>query len=397
MRNYLRLWLTLTGALLLLTAAFNFLVDPYGLFRFADSAGFNEVKPKAGRHEKMVKAVQVQRIQPRGLILGNSRAEVGFDPLHPAWPVQPVYNLALPGTGTHTSLLHLRQLLAGNNKPEVLVWGLDFMDFLVEGSPSNPARPRLPDEEGRLLQQIKDHAETTLTLTALQDSIQTIFSQHSPYAADLTRLGFNPMRDYLKITDDEGYRAVFRQKDVENTRNFLRRPKSIFDSDRRSSPAQEDVREVIRLCHEHNIDLRLVIYPYHAHLLVIIRISGLMPAFEEWKRALVSLNAGQQAVPLWDFSRISKITAESIPSDRQEKMRWYWEAGHFKRELGDRVLNRVFDAAGQPPGFGVLLRPDNLDAQLSSDQSAEADYRLTHLEDVKALDEMYKNARNLSY
>lgn len=397
MRNYLRLWLTLTGALLLLTAAFNFLVDPYGLFRFADSAGFNEVKPKAGRHEKMVKAVQVQRIQPRGLILGNSRAEVGFDPLHPAWPVQPVYNLALPGTGTHTSLLHLRQLLAANNKPEVLVWGLDFMDFLVEGSPSNPARPRLPDEEGRLLQQIKDHAETTLTLTALQDSIQTIFSQHSPYAADLTRLGFNPMRDYLKITDDEGYRAVFRQKDVENTRNFLRRPKSIFDSDRCSSSALEDVREVIRLCHEHNIDLRLVIYPYHAHLLEIIRISGLMPAFEEWKRALVSLNAGPQTVPLWDFSRISEITAESIPSVRQEKMRWYWEAGHFKRELGDRVLNRVFDAAGQPPGFGILLRPDNLDAQLSSDRIAEADYRHTHLEDVKALDEMYKNARNLSY
>ena len=71
----------MAASLLLLVAGFNILVDPYGLFRLVDAPAFNATKPTSGAHGAMVKAYQVLRVDPAGLILGNSRAEVGFDPL----------------------------------------------------------------------------------------------------------------------------------------------------------------------------------------------------------------------------------------------------------------------------------------------------------------------------
>lgn len=405
MRRYLKLWLVLTGCLILSVGAFNFLVDPYGLFRFVDSTGFNLIKPKSGGHGEIVKAYQVLRVQPQVLILGNSRAEVGFDPTHQAWPFHPVFNLALPGTGTHTSLLYLQHVLAAThraNQLKTVVWGLDFMDFLIDRTTpqrqSTAINQRLlgnhGDSTGRTLQEIKDDADALLTLGAVQDSMQTLASQHTPYSADLTPLGFNPMHDYLKITADEGYWAVFRQKDIANTRSYLSRPKEIFETDGHSSPALRDLREVIKLCHENHIDLHLIIYPYHAHLLEIIRLTGHQSAFDTWKRTLVvtseAVSPGYKPVPLWDFSQINEITGEQIPpkGDRQSQMRWYWEAGHFKSELGDLVLNRVFNFTENTEDFGVLLNSRNVETQMSLNNRHDAAYQLSHPQELKILENM---------
>ena len=408
MKRYLLFWLGMTMAVVLAVAAINVVVDPHGLFRVVDRPGFNSYKPKAASYSK---AYQVLRVQPRGLILGSSRSEVGFDPEHPAWPAtaRPVFNLGLPGTGTSVTLRYLRHVLAndatGNpRKPELVVWGLDFMDYLVDprlaGGPAQQRREdsRLlgsadgADETRRWLQRARDYTESTLTLGALLDSIQTVGNQTNPYVADLSPLGFNPMRNYLKISADEGYWAVFRQKDIANLRSALQRPKGVFDSGGRSSPALDDLREVMALCRQHGIALHLVIYPYHAHLLEIIRIAGQWEAFEAWKRAVAQIVAdsatdGRPAVPLWDFSGFDPYSMEPIPDqgDRRTTMRWYWEAGHFKNELGGMVLDRVFGRTAPVPGFGVALDRTNLEQQIATVRAQEADYRQSHPGEVAAL------------
>jgi hypothetical protein len=418
MKRYLFFWLSLTVLLLLAVAVFNFFIDPYGLFRIVDRPGFNSIKPKAAPHGEMVKAYQVLRIKPRALILGNSRAEVGFDPKHPAWPAsaRPVYNLALPGTDTSTTLLYLQHVLASETgnpankpevaKPEIVVWGIDFMDFLTDGAmpPGSLkltggdrrllANPDGSENQTRSLQQLRDYLESTVTLAAFLDSAQTLLSQQNPYAVDLTPLGFNPMHDYIKITADEGYWNVFQQKDQANTKAYLRRPKDIFNAGGRSSLAFDNLRQVIKLCRQNGISLRLVIYPYHAHLLEIIRITGHWQAFEAWKREVTRIVAedasalGASPVPLWDFSDFNDLTTEAIPAkgDRHAKMRWYWEAGHFKRELGDLVLTQVLDHKEAANGFGVTLSPANIDAQILSLRAGETAYRQSHAQDVEALE-----------
>ena len=422
MKRYLYFWLVLTCFLLLAVAAFNVVVDPYGLFKFVDRPGFNSVKPAAASQEAMTKLYQISRVQPRGLILGNSRAEVGFDPEHSAWPsnVRPVYNSALPGTEISTTLRYLQYALANADKnsvpkPDAVLWGMDFMDFLVDASlPKYNGEPKrensrlFSDWDGvdhlkRWVMQARDYAQTTLTLAAFIDSVQTLGSQKNPFSVNLTALGFNPMRDYLKITADEGYWNVFRAKDQANIKAYLQRPKDIFDIEGASSAQLEDMRNILKLCRKHGISLHLVIYPYHARLLEIIRITGHWSAFEDWKRAIVRIvdkeaeSAEPTTVRLWDFSGFNVLSTEPVPekNDRRATTRWYWEAGHFKRELGDLVQDRVFGRSETVPGFGVLLTAATVEDQIVSIRSQELAYRQSHPKEVDALERIAAEAAAL--
>ncbi len=423
MAHYLRLWLTGTALLLLGVAAFNLVVDPYRLLQLVDMPGFNTVKPAAARYGAVAKAYQLPRIQARTLVLGNSRAEVGLDPSLPAWPSPPVYNAALPGTGTDTSLRYLQLALAASTgagageparQPRTVVWGIDVMDFLTDPAQPPLEKPsavmsRWPIASGLpgvedLQAQAQDLLLSTLTLDALFDSVQTLASQHDPYAVDLTPLGFNPMRDYLKISREEGYWNLFRQKDLGNISSYLRRPTGIFDASGSTSPAWEDLKEVLRLCRQHGIQLQLFSYPYHAHLLEAIRLTGHWDAFEAWKRTVVHLLAqearenqavGQPAFAFWDFSTFNALSTEPIPApaDRTTAMRWYWEAGHFKSALGDLLLARMLQHSDHPAGFGVLLTPDNVEAHIRAIRAQGAAYRQNHPQDLQALQGLLQQSR----
>ena len=411
MKRYLLVWLTVTASLLMGVAAFNLLVDPYRIFHFIDKPGFNHIKPQAGPHGAMVKKYGVSRIGPGGLILGNSRAEVGFDPAYSAWPEQayPAFNLALPGTGTSTSLASLKQVLAEQkktnaNRLKVVVWGVDYMDFLVEAKSRSDLAASASDDSDNtvsLTQWLRDYTESLATMAALQDSVQTVINQRNPFASDLTEQGFNPMREYIKITAEESYWAVFRAKDREGIKAYLRRPKSISDADGRST-AVSDLETVISLCKDQGIALHLVMYPYHAHLLETLKITGHWANYETWKRKMVAVvdasvkqhRAGQ--LSLWDFSGFNPLTAENIPpkQDKQTRMRWYWEAGHFKSALGNLMLDRIFDRQTDFPEFGVLLDPSNIDRQITSIQAQEADYRRQHVREIDELEQMAAETKN---
>lgn len=412
-RHYFTLWAKITGALILVTALINLTVDPYGLFRMIEVEGVNTIKPKSGAHGAMVKAYQVLRIQPRTLILGNSRSEVGFDPSYSVWPSRPVYNLALPGTGTSTSVQYLRHALVGMEKDktakiEYVIWGIDLMDFLVDERKPPPhkaaqsGRQRLltsPDgslNPYRSWHQGRDYAESLFSLGTLFDSMRTVGSQNSHYSPELTALGFNPMNDYTRIARDEGYWAMFQQRNSENIKAYLRRPKGIYDSTGRSSPAMDDLRQIMRLCRENGITLHLVIYPYHAHLMETFRITGHWQAFEDWKRAVVAVVSeesrqdNKKPISLWDFSGFNALTTEVVPAkgDRKTTMHWYWEAGHFKHELGNLMLDRIFGGSETVPGFGVLLDAANVETHMAAIKTQELAYRKNFPRDVEALEQM---------
>lgn len=394
MKRYLALWLTLVVVLIAAAAALNIVVDPYRLWR--DDAG--TAKPKAGPNSVVAKAWGVQRAAPRALILGNSRAEVGFDPALAAWPerARPAYNLALPGTGVRTSLDYLRHALAAPGaRVTTVVLGLDVMDYLVDAKATPAAE--MPDARllgagtpaAHELRRLRDYGQATLTVGALLDSIATLAARRDPHAADLDAQGFNPMRDYVKIAADEGYWKLFHQKNQANSRAWLRRPMALDHDDGREGAPLADLRRIIALCRERGIDLRLVIYPYHAHLLEIVDATGHWGAFEQWKRRVAAI-AAETGVPLWDFAGYDAWTGEAVPArgDRRTAMRWYWEAGHFKKELGDLVLARVLSDGGDggdgggTEAFGARLTPADVEARIAAVRAQRDAWRAAHATDV---------------
>jgi hypothetical protein len=413
-RSYLVRWLAATLLLVLAVGAFNVVVDPYGIFRVVDTPGFNAIKPTATTRGGMAKAYGVQREHPGALVLGNSRAEVGFDPHHAAWPeaARPVFNLSIAGTGPATTLRYFQHALAAADaagRPiRVVVWGIDFMDFLVRDDVVASAPPVTADEQ-RLLggqptkpalaaawQRMRDVGESSLTMRAFTDAVQTLAAQRDPMSMDQTPLGFNPMRDYLRIARDEGYRSIFQQKNATYVRSFRFRPTSLFDARGTSSHELDALRRVMQLCRERSIALHLVMYPYHAHFQEAIRLTGHAPALQAWKRLMVQTVAdeartsGRAPVPLWDFAGFNAWTTEAVPprGDRRTAMQWYWEAGHFKRELGDMVLDQVLGLRPADPALGVLLDAGNIDARLEEQQALQDAYRQQHADDVRELERL---------
>ena len=415
-KSYIKV-LFLSGLLVLtLGAALNYVVDPYGLYRWVELEGFNKLKPKSGPSGHLVKPYRLVELHPKTLILGNSRAEVGFDPESPQWPAafRPAFNMALPASGIDTSVRSLQHSIAAG-KPALAVVGMDFFDFLSNDGPNNrrPGQPSEPsDFEKRLLinadgsrnrsrtiQSIKDHATVLFSLNALIDSLQTIAMQHLPDQANLTALGFNPMHEYRRFVRVDGHHLMFRQVETTYLTNYFRTMPTIYTKGSASSPAFDELRMLIALCRASDIRLVLYIHPYHAHMLESYRIAGLWPPFEEWKRALVRIvdensasHSGVAPVELWDFSGYNEITVEPVPavSDRGRSMRWYWEAGHYKREVGELALERILGGNSADrqatASFGVRLTAQNIDRHLTAIRDGQRNYAEARREEIAELE-----------
>jgi hypothetical protein len=401
MARYLKIFLLSAMVTVIGIAAINGLVDPYRLFRIASWPGINRVKPYANHEQRLAKAYLAEWVGAKALILGNSRAEIGFDPAHPAWPAQPVLNLAVAGTSLELSLAYLRHA-AAVEKPDVVVLGVDFMDFLI-AAPADPPQAQkakagysfsvYPDGRPNPYyhwRKWQNRFDKTVSLNAFLHSLGTVYYQNSLYSEDLTELGFNPMRDYKKIVTMEGYYATFKQRDVENAKRYARGPREIFWPGQRRSPVFDLFREIVRFCDAQGIRLIVVIYPYHAHLLETLNAAGLWPVFEDWKRELAAILEQTPAKndPLWDFSGYNRFTTEPVPaaSEKNREVKWYWEAGHFKKELGDVVLSRLFGSRSAenpaPEDFGVSLTSGNIEKHLAGIRERQARYQSEYSEDL---------------
>jgi len=134
-------WLGLVAAAFVVSAsAFKAFIDPYGIFGSLDLPDVNTKKAYAHHHARLAKEQRVVRLQPRTVVIGNSRVDVGIDPLSGEWPatMRPVANLGVPGEGVDGSLVSLRFVLE-NTQATTVVLGLDFTDFLLQERTGEPA------------------------------------------------------------------------------------------------------------------------------------------------------------------------------------------------------------------------------------------------------------------
>jgi hypothetical protein len=386
-KRYLWTWLLGTFAIIGAVALFNLLVDPYGVYRIVTISGFNGVKSQASQRALLFKRHAAERARPNTLVLGNSRAEIGFDPESSAWPaaVRPVFNMALPGTGVFTAVEELQNFLRTGSAPRLLVVGVDFLDFRTHASTSDLDVPAQGSHSA-----VREHALSLVTASALVDSLATVKAQYDPYPTSLTDMGFNPMRDYVGIARREGYGVMFWQRDGENARNWARGPKSIYLADGGRAPEYRALERMMAIAARERIELRFVVYPYHAHSLVLFDQAGLWPAFESWKRELVKSVESRSAggnVELWDFSGFSPYADETVPprGETRSELKWYWEAGHFKKSLGDVLLTRMLSAERDLRGWGRRLMSSVLEEHLADQRAALAMYKATHAKDTAEL------------
>jgi hypothetical protein len=383
-KRFIKLWLVVLLSALAGAALTNYLIDPYGLFNSQRIDGWNAIKPVAASHVRTAKPYQVSQFKPHTVIAGNSRPEIGLDPLSACWPAEskPVFNSGLPGADLFTQARSIQHAIAGNT-PTLILWGLDFGDFLTPQNSRNlwDSPDRKTAFEQRLLVnsdgsenhqyhwiKLEEQFRSLLSLNTLFDSLNTLQSQDNGNASSIRKDGFNPAQDYMEIITWEGQSVLFRQKNDEVKRKLQRPNLKIADDSNQWSVQFESVDRLLRFAREHKVKVVLFINPYHADYLVTINDTGHWENFEQWKRTLTQI-AEQQNVALWDFSTLDSYASETppAPGDKRSILRWFWEPAHYRKELGDlmlkQMLNTSCNAQAAAP-VGILLSPANLEQHL---------------------------------
>ena len=203
---------------------FNLVVDPYQLFDWVVIEGVNEKKTQSGERARITKPKQIIRQIPKTVIGGNSRVEIGIDPLSPCFPLddRPVYNLGIPGASFYMQVRYLQHAIDTVN-PKMIIMSLDYIDFLIDSEEEdrrlefNENGSLHQDWENRLsvssdgernslygYTQVVDVLKSLFSFDTFLDSLRTYLLQNKQYASNRTMQGFNPASDYLEIISTEG-------------------------------------------------------------------------------------------------------------------------------------------------------------------------------------------------
>ncbi|MBC7404197.1 MAG: hypothetical protein H7252_00700 [Cytophaga sp.] len=332
---------------------FVFVIDPYRIYRWVDVPGFNHVKPQPDRYQEQIKLINARASKANAFIFGNSRAEIGLNPEFEGFASAglSVYNLALSGTRVSVTKRELDFLKESGIKPEFVILGVEFLDYLVDPNDHVPLVSTSFTGKSRNVSDLKWQFDALFSLTSLTDSLKTLQIQKDTVAETISPRGLNPFLEYKKYVRQEGYYPIFQQRALEYARVFAHKPHGLLLNSSGTSPELEGLRAVLSQLATESKESHVIIYPYHAQILAMFEQAGLWPAFEQWKDLLVAeidtINKRYSNVhlALWDFSGYSKFQCEVIP-EKNNKLaitQWYWEAGHFKQAYGDLMLARLLE------------------------------------------------------
>lgn len=400
--------------LCLLVAGFNLAVDPYGIFGTPRITGFNAKKPAAAERVRVAKPYMAEAVHAKTIVGGNSRPEIGIDPLSPCWEKQhlPAFNTGIPGANLQLQLEYTRHAVSASGANRVLL-GVDFVDFLVGnkqidrldfGAPARGDALRLtyrtgsPDSARAYLQRTIDRLSGLFSLEALMNSMATIAGQGSPNASTRRPDGFNPANDYLSIIATEGQAVLFEQKNSELADRLVGNGSILHNFGQSSSEPLEALKRFLDWANGEKVDVILFINPYHVDYLSLIAVTGKWHLFEQWKRDLAAV-ATEKAVPLWDFNSIDSYSTGAPPAagNHKDHLPWFWEPAHYRKELGDLMLAKMegtnCKVTGGSAPLGTLLSETTIDTHLDVLRRGMADFRHTHAERYAILSRLASKAQ----
>jgi len=369
--------LTLAGcalALALLVAGINFMVDPYGISGAPRVAGLNEYKTEINDRVRLLKKYQALESSLDTLIIGNSRAELGLNPRHQCFDKSGLkaYNMGVPGAGVRRQLQYALNIIYQQPVRRVLI-SVDFPDFISARPQPAGDTARLRDERSgefsylasgrpnpdyRMIA-LMDYYKALFSLDALTSSVKTVMLQ-SPGAPDRDAAAFNPARDMAHAVQREGARALFDQK-MHSLRNSYSRELLLTYPGESSNSQLEDLAEFLDIAAARNIRVDVFLNPFHQMFWDLLEDSGLMPLYRHWRQmllALLSQRSGQLELSVWDFSHVAPYTLEPVPEPgvRTGPLDWFWEPAHYRRELGDLMLDTMLgDSCGREAATGTRL------------------------------------------
>lgn len=350
-KRFLKIVFVLSFFSILFVASLNYIVDPYGIF----DTKFFKNKPEQHINIRLVKASKVLKLKPVSISLGTSRTEFAYDPNHKYFS-KPSYNLAVSSASLYETRVYLEKTLAQAKLKQVLLV-LDWIMFNSEKMKQTYDFEEYfyPDKFYKYL----------LSTDLFNTSLKTIRKQKkiNPYLENGQRDWYseqetiNKMGGHLNTTIKYEKKYYRTSKYKSNTNIYQDTKKSSF----------EDFRKILELCYKNDIKVDIIFGPSHIRQWEAYDYYQDINTWYKWKKEIVFFveeianKEGKTPYRIMDFAVYHELTAEEVPSNPKEKMKYYWEASHYKKELGDIVLDRLL---GLSPSlyedFGVEVNSKNI-------------------------------------
>ena len=354
----------------------NYVVDPYFIHQW-DSPLLQRLSPAQQKIMPWAKTYAAYRYRPEVVYLGSSGRRLACRPMPRLFAGKRVFNLAIAGASVgdavgmlrHTSFFH---------RPEVVIWGLDYgwqfrektgnTDFdgsLVADGPYYPLwrtllnikrsspwpRPRIPSKFWS-----DPNAQQCLSI--------------------LATYGHKSDQCLEYIMADEGgtptaFDKISRKGDPQGTPDNVQAALQLLDTVTRDYCSQ-------------GTTFRFFFHPVHA-LAELSYWETNWQDLDRWKEDLVQMvDARKQEgcdIRLMDFSGFNAITTEAVPqATGKDAMQHYWEHSHYRAEVGQQILERLFAAPSraQPGDFGAELTGKTIGPHLLAFQQNREAYCRSH-------------------
>lgn len=393
--GYIRLLLTLTLAPLLLISAVNLVVDPLNIYRLVSSEGFNQIKPRVQRFERLAKPLQLQRYNPEVLILGTSRAAYGIDPQSPwlARRGRAAFNAGVMGA-TLLDMVPIARHAALTTDVQELVVDIDFFMFNAYNN-SQWAFPHVVKKDAGDIGYLPAQWLATLPSWDVLDASRATLSGQDEYNR-LGPLGLmdNEQKVAQYLRKGKGLAPVFDAIELDYAQAIwspCANNAYQYTNAYTGYNTWEQLDKLLNTALEHDLSLTLFTQPVHARIWILMQETGFWKTYEQWQRDLAEhveafrQNHPQARVQLWTFSFFNDITTEPYPpkGDTVSEMQHFVDPAHYRTEIGERVLQTLAEGRDQP-GFGVQLSTEMLADHQQSLRQARDIYRSENPDAVSA-------------
>ncbi|MDM8560821.1 hypothetical protein QUF82_18460 [Thiotrichales bacterium HSG14] len=374
-------------------AIFNWFIDPFGKYQIIKIAGINTEKTQVEMiGNRTLKAIGLLGADYHAIILGTSRANNAINPTHAALKkIGATYNTSLTGTNIYELEKVFDYSLKHHKNLKEVVFSLDFLTFSSRRATNADFEQSMFSEQYSLWTKLRNTFSLDEVYYSLKTIADNVANKQAAYHTDYTEQGF--AKRTFPLPHHQLFIKILSKNFFVNKQTYAG---FCYSQDR-----LHRFQRILKKSRQRGIFVRLFISPIHAWQLEALRIMGLYATFEQWKRDLVTIiarNAAQYpnspVYPLWDFTGYNSMTTEAIPAQSEQVMQWYWESSHFKKELGDLVLDRLFSYQSPkrvvPNDFGELIHNDNIEAHLLKLRKEQQHYHQTHPQDIAKIEALAK-------
>lgn len=382
-RRYLTCFAAAAAGLSLVLAALNVASDPYGVFRHTVPL------PTQGQilfRTRTAKAETLRHERCDVILLGTSRIQSGIPTTSDVWGEKRVCDAALDGTNLH-EIEKVFRLAVQHQRPARILLGVDLLMFGNFRSTNADFDVSYFNPETNW---VEYYAEKLIGRRATEASFK-LLRKKLTQRPDGTRKNKKKRTKKHKSAKPNlsGTREAVRQT---LTKKFFV-DEDTYNAFRYSSERLTLLAGMVKTARERNIRLDLVINPVHAIQLETMDRMGIYEQFERMKVDTARL-VGQRNEPtgiyLWDFTGYEGLVAEKLPRG-SEKMRWYSESSHYKKNLGKLVVQRITGSVPEESAtFGTRLFFDSVGAQNTLLRATRERWRDQNPEEVQWLDRLYK-------